>query len=117
LRHARAFFLAAMIIALAAPVRTRAADDDTPQPSECDTALEVIAIIYVPEDPTASMALVGDKGSSLVRIGSWVADRRVVQMEARSLVLGPLEYPCVMRLTDRSPRRKASPRRRSRRRR
>ena len=83
----------------------------------CEIDLEVIAILYVPENPTSSMAIVGDKGSSLVRIGSWVGDRRVVQMAARSLVLGPLEDPCVMRLTDRSPQRRVSPRRRVRKRR
>lgn len=105
-----------MMVTLVGPARVHAADDDDalPQPSECDVALDVIAIVYVPEDPTSSMALVGKKGSSLVRIGSWVADRRIIQMEARSLVLGPLEDPCVMRLTDRSPQRKASSRRRRR---
>lgn len=115
-RHARTLFLLATMTALAAPTRAQTVDGATllPQPSECDTDLEVIAILYAPENPTSSMALVGDKGSRLVRIGSWVADRRVIQMEARSLVLGPLDDSCLMRLTDRSPRRKVSPRRRVR---
>ncbi|MBW2508278.1 MAG: hypothetical protein JRE81_06585 [Deltaproteobacteria bacterium] len=92
-----------------------ATDDPTfPPPPACEGELELIAIVYVADDPARSMALVGIKGSSLVRIGSWVGERRVLALGPRSLVLGPAEDACVMRLAQRSPRRPARPARRKR---
>ena len=85
-----------------------------PRPPACEGELELIAIVYVVDDPARSMALVGVKGSSLVRIGSWIGDRRVLDMGPRSLVLGPTEDACLMRLTERSTRRPIRPPRRKR---
>jgi hypothetical protein len=70
--------------------------------------------VYAADDPSRSMALVGVKESSLVRIGSWVGDRRVLDMGPRSLVLGPTDEACLMPLTERSPRRPTRPPRRKR---
>jgi len=92
---------------LAATASSAVATDGAtlPRPPACEGELELIAIVYVADDPSRSMALVGVKGSSLVRIGSWVGDRRVLDMGPRSVVLGPTEDACFMRLTERSPRR------------
>jgi hypothetical protein len=86
------------------------------RPPACELDVELVALVYAPEDPAQSMALVGAKRGRLVRIGSWVGDRQVIAMAPRSVVLGPVEDPCLMRLTDRSPS-KPPPRSKRRRRR
>jgi hypothetical protein len=89
-------------------------DDDgvLPRPPACEDGLELVAIVCAVEDPTRSMALVGAKRSRLVQIGSWLGERQVLDLGPRSLVLGPVEDPCIARLTERSTRRQATPRRR-----
>ena len=91
-------------------------DAEIPRPPPCEGELEVIGIVYVVEDPARSMAMVGTKGSNLVRVGSWIGERQVLDMGPRSLVLGPAEDACLMRLTDRSPVRRTRSSRRGRRR-
>jgi hypothetical protein len=94
-----------------------ASDEAEPvRPPECEAEVEPIAIVYHVENPARSMALVGDNGSNLVRVGSWLGERQVLEIGPRSLVLGPVEDPCLMRLSDRSPERKVPKRRRRRRR-
>jgi hypothetical protein len=102
--------------ALTSTARSAVATDGPilPRPPACEGELELIAIVYVAEDPARSMALVGIKGSSLVRVGSWIGDRRVLDMGPRSLVLGPTDDACLVRLTERSPRRPTRPPRRRR---
>jgi len=90
--------------------------EDTIHLSECETELELVAIVYVAEDPARSMALVGAKRSSLVRVGSWLGERPILEIEPRTVVLGPVADACFVRLQDRSTTR-PPPRRRSRRKR
>lgn len=91
-------------------------EKETVRPPDCDAKVEPIAIVYHVENPDRSMALVGDNGSNLVRVGSWLGERQVLEIGPRSLILGPVEEPCLMRLSDRTPERKVPKRRRRRRR-
>jgi hypothetical protein len=92
-------------LALPATSDSATSDDDLvlPLPPECEGELELVAIVYVADDPTRSMALVGAKRSHLVQIGGWIGERRVLDVGPRSLVLGPIDEPCLARLTERSP--------------
>lgn len=103
---------------LAGVVSAQEPEDDAvlPLPPACEGELELIGIVYVVEDPERSMAMVGTKGSNLVRVGSWLGDRQILDIGPRLLVMGPEEDPCLMRLTDRTPVRKVrrTPRRRRR---
>lgn len=90
------------------------------RPPACEADVELVALVYAENDPDRSMALVGAKRSRLVRIGSWIGDRQVIAMGPRSLVLGPVDDPCMARLKERSKHRPATrskPRRRRSRRR
>lgn len=91
----------------------RATTDETQaRPPICEADVELVAVVYAENDRASSFAMVGAKGPRIVRIGSWVEDRQVIGMGPRSLVLGPVEEPCVARLTDRSTTRPSRARRR-----
>ena len=114
----RALIGTAIAWGLAVPAGLAMSSDLAAQspPPACKLDVELVALVYAPENPAKSMALVGAKRGRLVRIGSWVGDRQVIAMAPRSVVLGPVEDPCLMRLTDRSPS-KPPPRSKRRRRR
>lgn len=69
------------------------------RPSLCEVELDLVGMVYVVEDPDRSFALVGSPQGRLVRIGSFVAGREVLEMEPTSLWLGPAEDPCLLRLS------------------
>jgi hypothetical protein len=103
-------------VASAVCTASLAADDasESVRLSECENELELVAIVYVAENPQRSMALVGAKRGSLVRVGSWLGERQILDIAPRTLVLGPVGDACFVRLQDRSTT-KPPPRRRSRR--
>lgn len=91
-------------------------------PPLCEVEVDLVGMVYVVDTPDRSFALVGASQGRLVRIGSFVGGREVLEMEPTSLWLGPAEDPCLLRLSHegkqrvapkRSPRR---PKRKSRRR-
>jgi len=84
-------------------------------PPLCDVEVDLLGMVYVVDEPEQSFALVGLTEAKLVRIGSFVAAREVLEMEPRSLLLGPAEDPCLLRLSHAGKQRvtpKPRPRRR-----
>ena len=106
----------------AIPAPSAAADEadeasETVRLTECEAEVELIAIVYVAEQPTQSMALVGAKRGSLVRVGSWLGERQILDINPRTMVLGPIGDACFVRLQDRTTTKPPPRRRRSRRKR